>query len=258
VSTVSTLDGEPWVTQGSPSSGRDGFKPARGLEGNPAEPSARTGGHVRDSFGWPGRIGARATVDDRVLRTARLLLPLAALVCALAAAAPGATAGNRNLLSYGDSLSVGTDLFLRAYLHGWRVDSETSISRHADAVPAALRSYGSALPRVIVVSAGTNDDPGRVSGFAHIVRETLAIAGPKRCVVWSTIVRPAYEGVSYTGYNRALTGIARTRANLRIFDWVSMARAHPSWFGSDGVHPTATGYRARAAAIARLVRGCPA
>jgi lysophospholipase L1-like esterase len=192
-----------------------------------------------------------------VLRPARLVLAAAVLGCALVAASPGAAAGNRNLLSYGDSLSVGTDLFLGGYLRGWRVSSVTAISRHADAVPGGLRSYGRALPRVIVVSAGTNDDPGRVSGFARIVRETLAVAGPTRCVVWSAIVRPPYNGVSYAGYNRALERIARSRPNLRVFDWVSMARTHPSWFGSDGVHPTATGYRARAAAIARLVRGCP-
>ena len=96
------------------------------------------------------------------------------------------------------------------------------------------------------------------AGFARIVRETLAIAGPSRCVVWSTIVRPPYQGVSYSGYNRALEAIAPRHANLRVFDWAAMARAHPSWFGSDGVHPSMTGYRARAAATARLVRGCGA
>jgi hypothetical protein len=181
---------------------------------------------------------------------------LGALACALVAASPGPSAGNRSVLSYGDSLSVGTDLFLGRYLHGWSVRSSVSISRHAEDVPVALRVFGSSLPRVIVVSAGTNDDPGRVSGFARIVRETLAIAGPSRCVVWSTIVRPPYQGVSYAGYNRVLETIAGRRGNLRVFDWVSMARAHPSWFGADGVHPTTTGYRTRAAAIARLVRDC--
>jgi lysophospholipase L1-like esterase len=181
---------------------------------------------------------------------------LGALVCALVAASPGPAAGNRNVLSYGDSLSVGTDLFLGRYLRGWNVRSSASISRHADEVPDALRAYGRALPRVIVVSAGTNDDPGRVSGFARIVRRTLAIAGPSRCIVWSTIVRPPYQGVSYAGYNRALEAIAAVHGNLRVFDWAAMARAHPSWFGSDGVHPTMTGYRARAAATARLVQHC--
>ncbi len=183
---------------------------------------------------------------------------LGALACALVVASPGPAAGSRSVLSYGDSLSVGTDLFLGGYLRGWHVRSVTAISRHAEDVPGALRSFGTALPRVIVVSAGTNDDPGRVAGFARIVRETLAIAGPSRCVVWSTVLRPPYRGVSYSAYNRALEEIAQSRGNLRVFDWVSMARAHPSWFGSDGVHPTMTGYRARAAAIARLVRGCAA
>ena len=183
-------------------------------------------------------------------------MALGALGCALVAASPGPAAGNHSVLSYGDSLSVGTDLFLGRYLAGWRVRSSASISRHAEDVPGALRGFGSALPRVIVVSAGTNDDPGRVSGFARIVRETLAIAGPSRCVVWSAIVRPPYQGVSYTGYNRTLETIAGHHGNLRVFDWVAMARANPSWFGPDGVHPTATGYRARAAAIAHLVRTC--
>jgi len=193
-----------------------------------------------------------------VTRSARIGLVLGTVACALVAASPAPAAGNRNVLSYGDSLSVGTDLFLGRYLRGWNVRSLTAISRHADEVPGALRSLGSSLPRVIVVSAGTNDDPGRVSGFARIVRETLGIAGPNRCVVWSTVVRPPYQGVSYAGYNRALAAIARRHRNLRVLDWAAMAQAHPSWFGRDGVHPSMTGYRARAAAVARLVRGCGA
>ncbi len=197
-----------------------------------------------------------ATVDDPVPRPTRPLAVLVALTCALVAATPGSASGNRNVLSYGDSLSVGTDLFLGRYLRGWDVRSLSAVSRHADEVPGALRSFGSSLPRVIVVSAGTNDDPGRVSGFARIVRRSLAIAGPSRCVVWSTVVRPPYEGVSYAGYNRALEAIARNHRNLRVLDWAAMARAHSSWFGPDGVHPSTTGYRARAAAVARLVRDC--
>jgi lysophospholipase L1-like esterase len=178
------------------------------------------------------------------------------LACALAAGSPLPAAGSRTVLSYGDSLAVGTDLFLDRLLRGWSVRSEAVVSRHAAEVPAALRSLGPTLPPVIVVSAGTNDDPGRVAGFARIVRETLAVAGPRRCVVWATIARPPYRRVSYAGYNRVLAAIARTHANLRVLDWAAMARAHPSWFGADGVHPSMSGYRARAAATARLVQRC--
>ena len=178
------------------------------------------------------------------------------LACALAVFSPLSAAGNRTVLSYGDSLAIGTDLFLDGLLHGWDVRSEAVVSRHASDVPPALRALGASLPSVIVVSAGTNDDPGRVSGFARAVREALAVAGPRRCVVWATIVRPPYRGVSYDGYNRALAAIARTHANLRVLDWAAIARTHPTWFGRDGVHPSMTGYRARAAAVARLVQSC--
>jgi lysophospholipase L1-like esterase len=191
-----------------------------------------------------------------VTSSRRLLLLACVLCCSLAAAAPFSAAGNRTVLSYGDSLSVGTDLFLDGLLQGWSVRSEAVVSRHAADVPPALRAFGASLPPVIVVSAGTNDDPGRVSGFGRVVREALAVAGPRRCVVWATIVRPPYRGVSYDGYNRALAAIARSHANLHVLDWAGMARVHPTWFGRDGVHPTMTGYRARAAATARLVERC--
>ena len=181
-------------------------------------------------------------------------LLVTALACLLASSAPATAAGQRTVLNYGDSLAVGTQLYLGDYLGGWRVRSETEVSRHADDVPGALRSLGSALPRVVVVSAGTNDDPGTVSRFARTVRETVAVAGRSRCVVWATIVRPPYAGVSYAGYNRALRTIARRHSTLHVLEWDAMARTHPSWFGADGVHPSMTGYRARARATARLIR----
>jgi lysophospholipase L1-like esterase len=180
-------------------------------------------------------------------------LLLTAVVCLLVAA-PAPAAGQRTVLNYGDSLALGTQLYLGEYLGGWQVRAETEVSRHATDVPGALQSFGPALPRVIVVSAGTNDDPGTVSRFARTVREAVATAGPARCVVWATIVRPPYAGVSYAGYNRALRTIAKHHPTLHVLDWDAMARAHPSWFGSDGVHPSMTGYRARAAATARLIR----
>ena len=190
------------------------------------------------------------------MRASALLFIAVACLLAASTPAPAGAAGQRTVLNYGDSLAVGTQLYLGEYLGGWRVRAETEVSRHATDVPGALRSLGTALPRVVVVSAGTNDDPGTVSRFARTVRETVAVAGSGRCVVWATVVRPPYAGVSYAGYNRALRAIAKHHPTLHVLEWDAMARAHPSWFGSDGVHPSMTGYRERAKATARLVKRC--
>ena len=187
----------------------------------------------------------------------RAVLVLAA-ACALFAALPAhGGQGSRTLLQYGDSLSVGTGLYLAGSLRGWSVSESYGISRHAYEAPGGLRALGSGLPRVIVISLGTNDDPSAVARFSRYVRDVVSVAGPGRCVIWSTIVRPAYAGVSYDGYNAVLRRAARTYRTLRVFDWQAMARANPQWFGGDGVHPTVAGYRARAAALARLAKTCP-
>lgn len=169
---------------------------------------------------------------------------------------PAGVVGSRTVLHYGDSLTVGTGLFLSSYLHGWKITESANVSRHTEDGPTAVRAYGAALPRVLVISLGANDDPRAVFRFMSAVRSVVAAAGSSRCVIWSTVVRPPYAGVSYNGYNAALRRVARNSPTLRVFDWQAMAKANPTWFGSDGVHPTATGYRARAAAVAKLVKSC--
>jgi lysophospholipase L1-like esterase len=196
---------------------------------------------------------------SRFARPALLACALAgAVACALAAAvASPAAQTSRTVLQFGDSLAVGTGVFLPAALRGWSIDTSAAISRHADDGPPGLRSLGAALPHVLVISLGTNDDPGAFSRFARAVRDVVRIAGPRRCVIWSTIVRPPFAGVSYDGYNRALRRIAASHETLHVFDWQALARSNPQWFGLDGVHPNADGYRERAAELARLVRSCP-
>jgi lysophospholipase L1-like esterase len=191
-------------------------------------------------------------------RAGTVILALAAVTCALAAALPASGAQkSRTLLDFGDSLAVGTGLFLSGVLPGWTVSESTSISRHAYEGPAGLRAFGPDLPRVVLVSLGTNDDPGTVSRFSGYVRDVVRIAGPSRCVIWSTIVRPPYNGVSYDGYNNVLRRAARAYPNLVLLDWQALAHGHPRWLGSDGVHPSADGYRARAAAVTQVVKSSP-
>jgi lysophospholipase L1-like esterase len=185
-----------------------------------------------------------------------LALTAAALSLVVALPIRAASGGPRTVLHYGDSLTVGTGVYLPSFLPGWSITQSASISRHADEGPGAVRSLSSSLPRVLVISLGTNDDPGAVAAFATDVRRIATTAGHGRCVIWSTVVRPPYNGISYEGYNRVLRRAATTYANFRVFDWQALAKTHSRWFGIDGVHPTPGGYRARAAALARLVKSC--
>jgi lysophospholipase L1-like esterase len=156
----------------------------------------------------------------------------------------------------GDSLAVGTEPYLPQELRRWRITQSTEVSRHAFEGADVMRAYGRSLPRVVHVSLGTNDDPRTVDAFRAAIREVMEVAGPRRCVVWTNIVRPPVAGASYAGYNRALARESRPRQNLRVVDWARMVRDNPHWLAADGVHVNADGYRARAKAIARSVRRC--
>lgn len=187
----------------------------------------------------------------------RVLLFVLPLISALALAGPAA-AGHPRVFVDGDSLAVGTRPYLPRALPGWPISQSTSISRHAPQGVAILRDQGLRLARIIVMQLGTNDDPRAVDDFRRAIRATMHVAGRDRCVVWPNIVRPPVGGTSYAGYNHVLAAENRRLDNLFVVDWAAMARRHPRWFGPDGVHPSAAGYRARAEAIAGKVRRCVA
>ena len=210
---------------------------------------------VRILFGEEG-VAAADRYRDVMNRLAVSALTTAALLLVIALPARAAYGTPRTVLHYGDSLTVGTGAYLSSFLPGWSITQSAGISRHTDEGPRAISVLSSTLPRVLVISLGANDDPGAVAAFAADVRRITTSAGYGRCVIWSTVVRPPYNGVSYEGYNRVLFRAATKYANFRVFDWQALAKMHPRWFGSDGVHPVAAGYRARAAALARLVRSC--
>ncbi len=188
---------------------------------------------------------------------------LAALVViAVALAAPAGVAGARtdsvmkHVYVDGDSIAYGTDLFLQRYLHGWTIAASVDVSRHTYQGVATIESMRRAgtLPYVVVVNLGTNDDPRAVGLFRSYVLRVTRAAGSERCVIWATIVRPPYAGVSYDGLNDVLFKSAVRNTSFHVFDWRPLARAHPAWFGSDGVHPSIPGYKVRAKLLAGFIR----
>jgi lysophospholipase L1-like esterase len=175
-------------------------------------------------------------------------------------APPGANGASRQATSgralvVGDSLAEGTGAPLAQLLPGWRIRTSAYTGRPtADGVSEITGADG--LPRVLVVSLGTNDDPSATSSFAGQVESVLEAAGRSRCVIWANIVRPPYGGVSYAGYNRVLARLAATNPNLTVVDWVGIVRRDPGLLAPDGVHATPQGYEARARAIATAMTAC--
>ncbi len=181
-----------------------------------------------------------------------------ALVLATVVGAARARDGNvaKSVYVDGDSIAYGTDLFLSGFMRGWAINTSVDVSRHTYQGVATIEAlqHEGALPYVVVVNLGTNDDPRAVRQFKSYVRRVVRTAGPDRCVIWATIVRPPYAGVSYDGLNRVLVKAAARWRSFHVFDWRPLASAHPAWFGSDGVHPSIPGYRVRAKLLASFIR----
>ncbi len=194
-----------------------------------------------------------AAAAKRIAATA--FLACAFMVAALSGAIePQAhSAASRTMLDLGDSLSVGTDPYLRPQLRSYRIQRHYDVGLHAYDAATIVAGMEPTLPSVLVVSAGTNDDPRIVSTFERAVATILSAAGRARCVVWPTIARPPAVGTSYRGFNRALVRAATRYPNLVLVGWAWRVRLHPRWLAADGVHVSAEGYRARASAIADAV-----
>jgi hypothetical protein len=156
----------------------------------------------------------------------------------------------------GDSLAVGTEPFLPGLLGGWSVTTDALKSRPLNAGMARLAAVQGSVT-VLAFSLFTNDGPGNLAALEVAVRRSLARQGGDGCVVWATIVRPPYNGVSYAAANRLLAALAREHpGRLMLADWAAAVEAHPEWLAGDGVHATPAGYAGRARLYARAARSC--
>ena len=116
-------------------------------------------------------------------------------------------------------------------------------------------------PEVVAFSLFTNDDPRNIRSLVQAVRESLDVERGAACAVWATVVRPRVAGRSYSPVNRRLARLARApelSGRLVVVPWARRVRRHPYWMGPDRVHPTPSGYQARARLYARAIRRCAA
>ncbi len=156
-----------------------------------------------------------------------------------------------SVTTVGDSLNIGMEPSLDEELRGWRLVHRNENGRRTAEGIAELRALGYDLGQVVVVSLGTNDAGIDPAAFRGHVDEVLALAGPRRCVVWLTISHGGPEEL-----NDVLEDAARRHPNLELADWAALVEEEPELLAFDGLHGTPDGYERRAELVARIARAC--
>lgn len=112
-----------------------------------------------------------------------------------------------------------------------------------------IRTLGRALGSEVVMAVGYNDYELIFARDVHEVLAALRREGVTR-VYWLTL-REVHR--PYVEMNAVLRGIAERDRALTIVDWNRFSRAHPTWFGSDGLHLSPAGATALATLLHRTL-----
>lgn len=157
----------------------------------------------------------------------------------VAPVAPAAPAPPPPTTVVGDSVMAAIAPALTARFPAVEIDAVTS--RQPAGVLDALAAITAAgrLGQVVVIGAGTN---GAIAEAQ--LRAMLELARPaRRVIVLNDFVDRVWEA-----HNNELIGrVVPEYPNARVFDWNSLAAAHPEWLWTDRIHPRPAGADAVAA-----------
>ncbi|HEY8088569.1 MAG TPA: acyltransferase family protein [Polyangiaceae bacterium] len=132
-----------------------------------------------------------------------------------------------------------------------------------NATQVVRRQTASGYAGCFVLALGTNDSAntgGDVERLGARIDAMMALIGPDHPALWTTTRtlhdRGPYQNAHMQSWTQALTQACARHPNMRVYDWASEVK--DEWFSKDGIHPGSTGYRERAARIARsLARAFP-
>jgi peptidoglycan/LPS O-acetylase OafA/YrhL len=144
----------------------------------------------------------------------------------------------------------------------WEISGGRSIVEtlegQANAATVARRLVSHGYRGCWVLALGTNDTAdvyvGSPVGLAARIQRMMTIIGDQP-VMWVNVKSLLRSG-PYSEHDMRLWDQALLRAcprypNMRVYDWAAVARR--SWFISDGIHYTSTGYKFRSRLIARAL-----
>lgn len=172
-----------------------------------------------------------------------------------------ATGGCRALVHLGDSLSLNTEAKIKSLYHymGFTTVEVHAVNGGSIWYPSGRsglemaryyrKKYGTNICWVIAL--GTNDSASSNSKqWTQRIDSIMSVIG-KDPVMWVNVwfwskTRPNYNLFVATAWNSLLFQYQKKYANIRIFDWATIAKSNPGWFIYDGLHYNSTGMSRRA------------
>ncbi|MCY9807381.1 acyltransferase family protein [Lentilactobacillus senioris] len=150
------------------------------------------------------------------------------------------------LTSVGDSVMIDISGGLQQLFPGAVVDGQ--VGRQMDAAQSIVQQMANSgkISDNLLLNLGTN---GTVT--SDQVKAVMGAVGPKRDVYWTTAYVPNRSWQNEV--NSTIISASKKYKNLHIIDWYSLAKKHPGWFTSDGIHPNNTGVHYFAKLIAKSI-----
>ncbi len=140
----------------------------------------------------------------------------------------------------GDSIMSGNKGIILSQLPNAYIDAKGSrdVCGGYDAAKK-LQAEGK-LSDVVIIELGTNGPLLKHEPYASGTQKLLKLLGTERQIFWVTTYCSYSQWMKMN--NSYIWELSKTRPNITIIDWYSLASNHPEWF-KDGVHPNMEGAR---------------
>ncbi len=130
------------------------------------------------------------------------------------------------VLAFGDFFFLSTAPCLEA--KGFEVDAQAG--RRVTDAASELSRLGDAIPGAVLLHLGANG-----GAAAADLDRIMAILGPDRVVVWSTIQLPDDDRYTFEDEtNAAISALPQKYPNARIVSWNALSLTNPTWVNADG------------------------
>ena len=149
-------------------------------------------------------------------------------------------ASGEGVTMIGDSIMSGNRGIILSQLPNAFIDAKGSRDVCGGFEAAQRLQAEGNLSDVVIVELGTNGPLLDHEPYATGTQNLLELLGTERQIFWVTIYCSYSQWMRMN--NNYIWELSRTRPNITVIDWYTLASNHREWF-KDGVHPNMEGAR---------------